>query len=191
MFDWHTHRLRHNAIVDIDPTGLSNVQLRSIMPLGRGYKFSVGIHPWNVGRYSLRDLLMLRALASRPDVVAIGETGLDTIHAKNEYPNSMESVGDNLYSQQLSLLKYHIQISEESAKPLILHIVRRFPEIIRLKKELTPSQPWIIHGFRGKPQLARELIHHGFYLSFGEKYNSESFTITPPSRRLHETDEMP
>lgn len=194
MFDWHTHKLRHNAIVDIDPTGLTNIQLHNMMPLREGFKFSVGIHPWNADRYTLRDLLMLRALASRPDVVAIGEAGLDTINcAKIEPPQQCgedASAVENLYDKQLNLLKYHVLLSEESGKPLILHIVRRFQEIIRLKKELRPTQPWIIHGFRGKPQLASQLLSHGFYLSFGKKFNPQSYTLTPPSRRLHETDDL-
>jgi TatD DNase family protein len=28
--------------------------------------------------------------------------------------------------------------------------------------------PWIIHGFIGKPELARQLIRQGCYLSFGQ-----------------------
>ncbi|MCM1137775.1 MAG: TatD family hydrolase [Duncaniella sp.] len=182
MFDWHTHRLRHNAIVDIDPTGLFNNRLRKMMPWGKGYRYSVGVHPWNVNRFTLRDLLMLRALASRPDVVAIGEAGLDTMRHSDDVEITLR--------KQLDLLKYHIELSEETAKPLILHIVRRFQEIIQLKKELRPTQPWIIHGFRGKPQLALQLLRQGFYLSYGKKYNPESYALTPPSRRLHETDQL-
>jgi TatD DNase family protein len=49
--------------------------------------------------------------------------------------------------------------------------------------------PWIIHGFRGKPQLARQLINQGFYISLGELFNPQTATIIPTNRLLFETDE--
>jgi TatD DNase family protein len=51
---------------------------------------------------------------------------------------------------------------------MIIHCVQAWQEIIALKKEIRPKVPWIIHGFRGKPELAGQLINHGFYLSFGD-----------------------
>lgn len=174
MFDAHTHILKHNAVVDLDP-----VTLPAGPALKRGFFYSVGIHPWNVGKVNGRSIRLLAALAAEPSVVAIGECGLDAVGADDR--------GQTL-ERQTELLRVHFDLSERLEKPLLLHIVRAFPEIIALKKKWRPSQPWIIHGFRGKPQLARELLAHGFYLSFGEKYNSESFAITPPSHRLRESD---
>lgn len=96
-----------------------------------------------------------------------------------------------ILAAQTALLRIHYELSETLRKPLILHIVKSFPEIIALRKQWKPTQPWIIHGFRGKPQLARELLAHGFHLSYGKKYNPASLAITPSSRLLRETDEMP
>ncbi len=96
-----------------------------------------------------------------------------------------------ILAAQTALLRIHYELSETLRKPLILHIVKSFPEIIALRKQWKPTQPWIIHGFRGKPQLARELLAHGFHLSYGKKYNPASLAITPASRLLRETDEMP
>ena len=50
--------------------------------------------------------------------------------------------------------------------------------------------PWIVHGFRGGPALARQLLDAGFDLSFGLRYNKESFDITPTERRYRETDAL-
>lgn len=184
MFDAHTHVLRRNAIVDIDPVGRS-VGCGAI--LRSGYTYSVGIHPWNVFRFTSTDLLALRALAAEPQVIAIGECGLD--------PNLHDGPGGcldraEILAAQTPLLRFHYELSERLGKPLILHIVKSFPEIIALKKLWKPVQPWIVHGFRGKPQLARELLNQGFYLSFGTRYNPDSLALTPPSRLLRETDEM-
>lgn len=81
LTDSHTHHLRQNATVNIDPVDLRQKRLRrTIHPLRNGYTYSVGIHPWNTLRACTRDLLMLRALAADPKIVAIGETGLDTLN---------------------------------------------------------------------------------------------------------------
>lgn len=38
---------------------------------------------------------------------------------------------------------------------------------------MKPSNPWIIHGFRGKKELALQYIREGIYVSLGEKYQEE------------------
>jgi len=190
LTDSHTHHLRLNATVNIDPVDVSeNRHRRIICPLRKGYTYSVGIHPWNSLRAGIRDLLMLRALAADPKVVAIGETGFDTLHRNT--PSDQLTTPTELLKIQIELLRIHICLSEELQKPLILHIVKRFPEIIRIRTELRPTQPWIIHGFRGKPQLAKELLCHNFHLSYGEKFNPASVAITPSARLHIETDTSP
>ena len=174
--DFHTHTLRPDAIVDIDPS------VDAAISLSAPYFYSVGIHPWNAERANETLLQQLHTLASHPRVVAIGETGLDLVH---HGPQS----NDTTLQGQTDLLKYHTELSETTGKPLILHIVRQFNEIIRLKAAWRPSQPWIIHGFRGKPQLARELVRHGFYISIGEHFNQASLAEIPPERLLLETDD--
>ena len=54
---------------------------------------------------------------------------------------------------------------------------------------MNPKQMWIIHGFRGKPQLAGQALNAGCALSFGEHFNSESVRLTPTDRLFIETDE--
>ena len=62
-------------------------------------------------------------------------------------------------------------------------------ELLKLKRQIKPANPWIIHGFRGKAALAEEYLRHGFYLSFGEKYQEEALRITPSGRLFLEIDE--
>jgi TatD DNase family protein len=61
--------------------------------------------------------------------------------------------------------------------------------LIAIRKKVLPSVPWVIHGFRGKPELARQLLELGFYLSYGEKFNVDSLRITPLEKLCTETDE--
>jgi TatD DNase family protein len=57
-----------------------------------------------------------------------------------------------------------------------------------MKKRMQPKQAWIIHGFRGKPELAKQLLKMGFNLSFGEKFNPLSVDVTPLNQLCIETD---
>ena len=75
------------------------------------------------------------------------------------------------------------------AQALVIHAVKAYDDIIRIHKAERPKQPWIIHGFRGKPETAGQLIREGLYLSFGEYYNHESLKFVPLDRLFLETDE--
>ena len=76
-----------------------------------------------------------------------------------------------------------------SGKPLVIHLVKAVDELLKVKRDLRPSNPWIIHGFRGKAALAEEYLKHGFYLSFGEKYQEVALCRVPADRLFIETDE--
>lgn len=189
IIDSHTHISRPGAVVNIDPVSMP---ARDIVLADDRY-YTVGIHPWNAGCYTPRDVSRLRRLAAHPQVVAVGETGLDSVHVSYEWVpkgKAMEVVQAMPdINKQMELLKLHIELSEALRKPLLLHIVKRYPEIMKLRVRLKPEQPWIIHGYRGKPGLARDLLKKGFYLSYGEKFNEASVLATPPERMLAESDE--
>lgn len=134
--------------------------------------YSVGWHPW----WPQPDMQWISNLADNPQIVLIGECGID----------KMKGIGD--INSQITLTRLHAEISERVGKPLLLHIVGAWSEIIALRKELRPVQPWIIHGFRGKPQLANQLIAAGFHISLGRKFNPQTLAAIPPSRLLRESD---
>lgn len=94
---------------------------------------------------------------------------------------------------QEAIFRAHVKASEESGKPLVIHLVKTLDRILHLRKELSPASPWIIHGFRGKPEIVRQLTSPGgsnrIYFSIGEKFNRESVAAIPPDRLLVETDE--
>ena len=165
--DAHTHILAPSALVNRFPFD----------PMPEGYFYSVGIHPWHAADATPEQWQWLQEAAQRPDVLAIGECGLDKLCATP-------------WPAQLSAFKRQIALSEQVGKPLVIHDVRAHQEIIALHRELRPSQPWIIHGFRGKPELARQFLGQGFYISIGEKYNPATLAVIPASRLLRETDTL-
>lgn len=173
--DIHTHTSTvSEEVVEVINLMFEDVR-RNDIPDGNCYN-SVGIHPWELNSVSLADLARLRDVAADNRVKLIGECGLD----KNLDVDS---------DKQMRFFVEQINISEELRKPLIIHCVGCFNELIELKRQLKPSQTWIVHGFRGKPQLARQLLDMGFMLSFGEKFNVASVEITPLDCLLVESDE--
>lgn len=81
--------------------------------------------------------------------------------------------------------------SEERGEPLVIHCVKALDEILRIHRDTKPTQPWMFHGFRGKPQQLQSLLAAGIYVSFGLKYNKESLILCPLDRMCLETDDDP
>lgn len=90
---------------------------------------------------------------------------------------------------QEAAFRQHVAESEREAKPLVIHCVRTIEEILRVRKEVHPQQPWIMHGFRGKPQQLQSLLSAGIYVSFGLHYNKESLLDCPLEMMFLETDD--
>ena len=143
--------------------------------------FSAGIHPWDAGKY---DPAVFRPLFDSPRCLAVGECGLDRT---SEFPLPL----------QMKVFEAQVTEAERRGKPLMIHCVRCFPELLRLKASRTPDAPvWVIHGFRGTKRKAFDLLDAGCVLSFGagllrDAGNMDYFADIPLDRILIETDESP
>ena len=138
--------------------------------------YSAGIHPWDAGNIRSAWLDNMKILLNFDQVVAVGECGLD----KNS-PVPIE--------KQIEVFELQIKLSETSQKPLIIHCVGCYNELMNLHKAFNPKQTWIIHGFRGKPEMVSQLTRAGMYISYGEKFNPESVQATPVEKILVESDD--
>ncbi len=169
LLDIHTHRnpLYREGIICSSPADFAPTP---------GQFYSLGIHPWHIPNDPTEQLARLANCAPDSRVLAIGETGFDSAR------------GSAMWLQS-KCFKAHVAISEELKKPLIVHCVKCADMIVALSRELKPQQPWIIHGFRGKPSVAKMLLDAGCYLSFGQHFNPESLRFTPAERILAETDD--
>ena len=147
--------------------------------------YSIGIHPWYIDENRLElDLNTISEKLQLSDCLALGECGLDK---RIETPMELQTV---VFKRQLELVK-------QTNKPIILHCVAAFDEVIAIKKELKVENPMIIHGFSKNKQVANSLLKNGFYLSFG-KYLLRSrnivtelekvFKFAPENKILLETD---
>ena len=137
--------------------------------------YSVGIHPWStVSAVSDDTFDRLEAMAADPRVVAVGEAGLDAVRGGDA------AIQEDVFVRQALL-------AEKVEKPLVVHCVRRYGRILELHKAISPRQLWIIHGFRGKPELARQLSAAGIGISLALP-RPEIEAIVPPSLLFHDTD---
>lgn len=84
-----------------------------------------------------------------------------------------------------------VQESEERHTYLTIHCVKTLDHILRIHNELKPLQPWMFHGFRGKPQQLRSLLTARIFVSFGLNYNKESLQLCPLEMMCLETDDHP
>lgn len=147
-------------------------------PDSRDILYSAGLHPWLTSEATPEMIAAIDARARRADVVAIGEVGLDALRGAPP-------------ARQEEIFRHYVDLSEELRKPLIIHCVKAWDALMRIRRERRPQQPWAIHGFRGKQELARQLLDAGMYLSLGPRHNPSAAAIIPTDRLLIETDDDP
>lgn len=175
--DIHTHR--HDIH---DGSAVVNITLEAAPPIPPTL-FSAGIHPWKADKATEDIWSWLEGVLKRPNAYAVGEAGLDLRHGPS-------------IDVQLPVFRRQAFMADDLAKPLIIHLVGAYDRLYKIQKEVmqrngghTPL--WIIHGFRGRPELACQLLDHGMYLSMGARFNPETVGIVPPHRLLAETDDNP
>lgn len=142
FFDFHHHQFTKKGIFNL---GLKE-DIASVY-------FSLGLHPKDITDDFEADLELIKEKSRNPNCLAIGECGLD----------ALVEIDENL--QELVFEK-QILWANEIEKPVIIHCVRRFSQLLKFKK--TAKVPMIIHGFNKKENIAKELVEAGFYLSFGK-----------------------
>ncbi|MDR3060644.1 MAG: TatD family hydrolase [Dysgonamonadaceae bacterium] len=176
FYDIHTHSIPSNE--DVVSILNHNVgESGSFCGLNLQHQlYSIGLHPWKIRENNLSQSIdFIEKNAIFDAVKSIGECGLD-------------KACETPWHLQEKAFTAQIKISESIQKPLIIHCVKAFDELIALKREIKPHQTWIIHGFRGKPEQANQLVKQGFFFSFGPIYNEESLSLIPQDRFFLETD---
>jgi len=152
--------------------------------LGRNF-YSVGLHPWHVkSKEENNQLLQMVEDALEFDhVIFIGECGLD----KNIEID---------FEEQKRVFHAQAFMAEEFGKPLIVHCVKAYNEVLELHKDMHPEMPWILHGYNGSIQLTKQLLERGILFSFGDKlFNDkakavDAVKILPLNNVFLETDEF-
>lgn len=158
----------------------------AVLALARAHEdisASVGVHPNHTLDHE-PDVDELVALAQDPQVIAVGETGLDYFR----------STGD--VEWQRARFRRHIAAAKRSAKPLIVHMREATADTLAiLEEEGAAAVGGVMHCFSEDRAVARRALDLGFYISFsgivtfasaGELKEVAKFV--PLDRMLVETD---
>ena len=168
FFDFHHH--------DADrKSGIYNLKFNEEIP---EIFFSAGIHPNALSDGLEKQLIWLQEISVAENFVAIGECGLDGLIDVDEE------------SQEKAFLA-QIEIANSVKKPLIIHCVKTFSQLLQFRK--MSKVPMIIHGFNKRKTIGDDLLKNGLCLSFGKSVlynvNLQDFVKHLPIEKLFlETD---
>lgn len=145
-------------------------------------KFSIGLHPWFIEEENWKkEMGSILECCQHKNVAAIGECGLDNLCDTDFH------LQKNVFIQQVILAnKIH--------KPLIIHCVRAWQEVLHLLHMNNDNVPVIFHGFNGKLSIVKQIVNEGYYLSFGKAILYKPFLLEvlrflPISKLFLETDD--
>ncbi|MGB1294575.1 MAG: TatD family hydrolase [Flavobacteriales bacterium] len=147
----HTHHLEKDEnILSIYQATPLDAQLSS--------PFSISIHPWDIGKgFTMADV---ESKIHCKTCIAVGETGLDKLRPD--------------YKEQIRFFIQHIQLAKAYKKPLIIHCVKAFDDCIAILKKEKFNGGVLFHGFNKHPQLALQLLKHGYFIGLGASFLKEN-----------------
>lgn len=177
LIDIHTHQKndKHLAIFNLIARKENSYQWDP------KFSYSIGIHPWFPEQF-FEDKEKIAQIAALPQIKAIGECGLDKL---TQLP----------LEQQTEIFLWHLQLAETLKKPLIIHCVKAYNELLHIKRTHKSSVPWILHGFNASEPIIQQCIRENFYFSAGHLiFDSKSsiyknIALIPWNRIFLETDE--
>ena len=145
---------------------------------------AVGVHPHDADTMDDMMLSLLKALAKKKKVKAIGEIGLDY-----HYDYSPRDVQKQVFIDQIRLAK--------SLKlPIIIHDREANDDVLRILKEENAFETGVVmHCYSGSAELARQYVKLGAYISIAGpltfKNNRKTIEVVeamPLDRLFIETD---
>jgi TatD DNase family protein len=148
-----------------------------------GLSATAGVHPHEAREWSPETEAAIRALLAQPDVVAVGETGLDY-----HYDQSPRDTQCASFEAQLAL-------AAELGKPVVVHAREADADVARLVRAWGPKVGAVIlHSFSSGLDLFTAGMDVGAYFSFSGMITFKNWqgapflTACPPDRLLVETD---
>lgn len=144
--------------------------------------FSTGIHPKLIDNAFDDKFKIVSHLASLPNCAAIGECGIDVFSSAT-------------VEKQKEAFITHLHLAQQYAKPVIIHCVRAYSEIISALNAARFQLPVVMHSYNGNIQTTQQLLRRGnIYFSFSDKILAQncaalkSLDIIPIERIMIETD---
>jgi TatD DNase family protein len=118
--------------------------------------YSLGIHPAYIKENEFEhDFKLLIEKSKQLNCLAIGEIGLDKLCETD-------------FTLQIEVFEKQLIYAEEIQKPVIIHSVRAYQEILQIRKKLKLTIPFIFHGFNKNEQILQQIIAQNCFASFGK-----------------------
>ena len=180
-----------NIVASIEP-GISLAGCAEILELCKLYPQRIfpamGVHPTRTDRETWRNRKRLAELAALPQVVAVGETGLDYHYPRKEQHRLC----------QIAWFRYQLGLAYRLKKPVILHVRQADRQVLRiLKRHRARKYGGVVHCFSGGAEVAKEFLALGYHIGIGGTLLQENdraqaleqaVAVTPLDRLLVETD---
>jgi len=148
---------QHNGVGHMLCVSIELENFPNVLAIAQQYEFvsaSVGVHP-NVteGRDPSADELV--AMADDPNIIAIGETGLDYFRSQGDL------------EWQRERFRQHIAAAKQCGKPLIIHNRESTEDCLDiLKQEGADEIGGVMHCFVENWEIAKRAMDLNFYISF-------------------------
>ena len=153
-------RARQSGVSWVIEAGTDEASCRAAIALAQrvpGVRAAVGFHPCDVRADRSGEMEAIEEMASRPEVVAIGETGLDG-HWPDNAPMEVQE----------EFLRRHVALAKRVGKPLVLHHREAGERVAALlEREGPPESGGTFHCFAGDLDLARRVTAMGFRIGIG------------------------
>jgi len=144
---------------------------------------TVAVHPNEVGGIDESTWDGLAELAARPEVRAVGETGLDYYWGRVPADAQQEA------------FRRHIALAKQAGKALVIHDRDAHADVLRVLAEEGAPEQTVFHCFSGDVDMARECVRSGYVLSFAGTVTfrnapelREAAAVVPLDQLLVETD---
>lgn len=132
---------------------------------------ALGLHPVYLPHHQDSDLDRLAGLLKDPNVIAVGEIGLDKF-----LPELADPVH---WARQVALFEAQLSLAREHGLPVIIHARRCHADIVRSLQRVGHATGGIVHAFSGSVEEAQQYRRLGLYLGLGGPLT------WPQAARLH------
>lgn len=158
----------------------ANVQIAQRFPQVRA---AIGVHPNDCTEMDDATWAALQALAAQPEVVAIGEVGLD------QYRKTV------MLARQQEVLRGFLALARQRELPVLLHCRDAYEPLLKTLRESATSWTGLIHCASGPPEFIHGALALGLHISFAGNVTFPNATalqalvrLVPDDRLLIETD---
>jgi len=143
---------------------------------------TAGMHPHDASGFDAEAAARIEEMLGDPRVIGVGECGLDYFRM-----HSPEA-------DQIRTLRTHIGWSNETGKPMVVHVRDAWRDVLRVLDEGS-AEHVVVHCFSGDADIARECAARGYFTSFAgnvtypkNEHLRQAAAAVPLDRLLVETD---